>query len=40
MSPQPRSPAEDDEDRWGTWAQNWDRVMRPLVLRDVAEAAH
>ncbi|KAI0726057.1 mannosyltransferase [Fomitopsis betulina] len=42
-SPQPlspRSPAEDDEDRWGSWAQNWDRVMRALVLRDVAEAAH
>lgn len=21
--------------QWGTWAQNWDRVIRPLVLRDV-----
>ncbi|CCL99964.1 uncharacterized protein FIBRA_01989 [Fibroporia radiculosa] len=21
--------------QWGTWAQNWDATMRPLVLRDV-----
>ncbi|KAH9931275.1 glycosyltransferase family 33 protein [Fomitopsis serialis] len=37
----PRSPArEEDPEHWGTWAQNWDSVVRPLVLRDVAETAH
>jgi len=24
---------------WGTWAQNWDKVMKPLVLSDVAGSA-
>ncbi|KAI1785401.1 mannosyltransferase [Ganoderma leucocontextum] len=24
---------------WGTWAENWDRVMRPLLLHDVASEA-
>ncbi|TFY60348.1 hypothetical protein EVJ58_g5203 [Rhodofomes roseus] len=37
----PRSPAsEEDADYWGTWAQNWDRVVRPLILRDVAETTY
>lgn len=28
---------EEDEEswRWCTWAQNWDRIMRPLLLKDV-----
>lgn len=25
---------------WSTWAQNWDRVVRPLVLRDVSGESH
>ncbi|KZT68760.1 glycosyltransferase family 33 protein [Daedalea quercina L-15889] len=36
----PHSPAREDVENWGTWAQNWDRVVRPLVLRDVAETPH
>jgi len=27
--------------QWGTWQQNWNRMMRPLILRDVrAETVH
>ncbi|KAI0960946.1 hypothetical protein AcV7_000183 [Taiwanofungus camphoratus] len=29
------SPTGEREWEWGTWTQNWDRVVRPLVLRDV-----
>ena len=24
---------------WGTWAENWDHVMRPVLLADVASEA-
>ena len=29
----PHTPA---DRRWGSWDENWDRVVRPLILADVA----
>lgn len=28
-------PGTEDEWEWGTWSENWDKVMKPLLLRDV-----
>jgi len=28
-------PRNNDEWEWGTWSENWDRVMKPLLIRDV-----
>ncbi|OBZ79967.1 Chitobiosyldiphosphodolichol beta-mannosyltransferase, partial [Grifola frondosa] len=37
---QPSSPIPGEAQwEWGTWAENWDRIMRPLVLSDVGGKA-
>ena len=39
MDPARHPVGEDGEEwEWCTWAQNWDRVMRPLILSDVHAA--